>query len=140
MYKYWTPKFVNLTVLPKLFYWANSSGLPNISPLAYVMEPGYTVCDLDLASAAPSNLAALSAKGHKVFKMHEAARPFTAKYHNLDRLALQKQQKELFLTNGSWSAREQLRNPACIQLYMTDPNFINSAGASVPFADVVVEF
>jgi hypothetical protein len=72
MYKYWTPKFVNITVLPKLFYWSNT-GTAVGTPLAFVMEPAYTVHDLDLASAAPSSLTALSAKGHKVFKSHPAA-------------------------------------------------------------------
>lgn len=58
----------------------------------------------------------MTAKGVKPFKMHGAWDKFSVDYPKLDRLALQKQQKELFLTNGSWAAREQLRNPACIQL------------------------
>lgn len=47
MYKYWTPKFVNITVLPKLFYWANA-GTATGTPLAYIIEPAYTVHDLDI--------------------------------------------------------------------------------------------
>jgi hypothetical protein len=31
----------------------------------------------------------------------------------------------MFLTNGSWAAREQLRNPACIQWLGFDPVISN---------------
>jgi hypothetical protein len=45
----------------------------------------------------------------------------------------------LFLTNGSWANREQLRAPACLQLSMVDP-FVTSAPSGLPFCDVVIEF
>lgn len=45
----------------------------------------------------------------------------------------------LFSTNGSWANREQMRNPAAIQLFMTDPSLI-PGGASIPFADLIVEY
>jgi hypothetical protein len=53
--------------------------------------------------------------------VHPAKRNYEIKYPGLDRLAMQKQQKSMFLTNGSWANREQPRNPACIQWLGFDP-------------------
>lgn len=77
---------------------------------------------MDLEQPAyPVTASQLAAKGVKTFKSHSVLTHFKVKYENLDRLALQKQNKETFLTNGSWLAREQMRNPACIQFAAVDP-------------------
>jgi hypothetical protein len=98
MFKYWTPIRVKITVLPYKFIFNQNADVR--------MFPMYTVNDLDLEQSATQVLKRMTAKGHKPFKCHAAWDKFTVEYSNLDRLALQKQQKELFLTNGSWANRE----------------------------------
>lgn len=50
----------------------------------------YTVNDLDLEQSASNVLKAMTAKGVKPLKMHNAWDKFSVEYCNLDRLALQK--------------------------------------------------
>lgn len=47
-----------------------------------------------------------AAKGVKPFTMHGALKDSVTDYGFLDRIAMQKQNKMLFLTNGSWANRE----------------------------------
>jgi len=62
------------------------------------------VKDLDIR--AESSLAALSAKGVKPFSMYPAKAHFECAYPDLDRVALQKQNTMMYLTNGSWATRQ----------------------------------
>lgn len=133
LYKYWTPKRVKITVLPYQPYWNSTTNVNLIKA-----RPMYVVHDLDLEMGQFDFLQKMAAKGTKPFHCHAPLTKFSHTYSDLDRLALQKQQKEWFLTNGSWNAREQLRNPACIQLQMVDP-YQTVAPAQDSFCDVYFE-
>jgi hypothetical protein len=63
-------------------------------------RPWYSVNDLDVKAEREPN--PFAAKGVKAFNYHEPKKPYSITYPNLDRVALQKQQKMTFLTNGSW--------------------------------------
>jgi hypothetical protein len=101
---------VKIQVLPYQPYWATTGGQLN----QILAQPYYTVKDLDIEMGQTDFTNKMAAKGVKPFSTHPSLKESTSEYPGLDRLALQKQNKKLFLTNGSWSAREQLRNPACI--------------------------
>lgn len=85
MYKYWTPIRVKITVLPYLPYWGGAGG-----NLEFQYRPMYTCNDLDLPMDQTDFSQYMAAKGVKTFRAHEAIKPFTVEYCNLDRLALQK--------------------------------------------------
>lgn len=96
MYKYWTPLRVNLKVMPHIVeYDANSA---STGGRTVVHRPWAMIKDLDIRCE--SDLADLAAKGVKPFKLHPAKCHFEASYTDLDRIAMQKQEKMTFKTNG----------------------------------------
>jgi hypothetical protein len=89
MYKYYTPLLVKLTVYPHIVeYQSNSLGTGGNTVMH---RPWATIKDLDIR--AERDLQSLAAKGKKPFSMHAAKSHFVEMYPNLDRIALQKQQK-----------------------------------------------
>lgn len=89
MYKYYTPLLVKLTVYPHIVdYQSNNLGTGGNT---VVHRPWATIKDLDIR--AERDLPSLAAKGKKPFSMHAAKSHFVEMYPNLDRIALQKQQK-----------------------------------------------
>lgn len=89
MYKYWTPLFCSITVMPHQVEWqSNSLG---VSGQTIVHRPWATVKDLDIK--VESELSANAAKGKKPFHLHPPKACFHESYPDLDRIALQKQSK-----------------------------------------------
>ena len=135
MFKYYVPLLVKITVYPHIVdYQTNNLGTGGNT---IVHRPWATLKDLDIRCE--RDLPSLAAKGKKPFDMHAAKTHFTETYPDLDRIALQKQNKEMFKTNGSWNAREQLREPAGIILWAVSPTQVD-LDSFEGFGTVVTEF